>query len=375
MSTRYLQSTRGQRKEFVHLNGTLVPLEAALNSSSFRRSLTALRSRADVDMGAADAVSTGSIFLQSQLNKADTRLHMPLEGHSWFRDVPLTNGGGWVDTETAEFVSGGSTNIDGAGTGANDIGVVNFSRSQDVYPTYAWQRSVRIPLIESLKLAQANKSPNDILDKFIRTDWNKTMDQRVYLGPLNQKAGQYGLVNSPLVTSQTAPNGTQGTPGPSWNTKNPIDIANDINYCAETIWANNGYALNAIPDRFGVPATAYPRLLQPMYLNVAGTPQVSVYENVLQYIKANYFGLAINGKVPEIFPIPNWLETAGSGNSRRLIAYRFDDEFVNFGILQDLQRVGGPLSLQDGAFVATYVGNTGIVKWLGPTTALYLDEI
>ena len=85
--------------------------------------------------------------------------------------------------------------------------------------------------------------------------------------------------------------------------------------------------------------------------------------------------LAINGKVPDIFPIPNWLETAGSGSSRRLAGYVFDDEFVNFGILQDLQRVGGPLSLQDGAFVATYIGNTGIVKWLAPQTAYYYDQI
>lgn len=352
-------------------------LDAKVRSSAYMRSLAKLRSGGRVEefMGAADAVSTGSIFVQSELNKADTRLHMPLEGHSWFRDVPLTNGGGWVDTETAEFVSGGSTNVDGTGTGANDIGVVNFTRSQDAYPTFGWQRSVRIPLIESLKLAQANKSPNDILDRFIRTDWNKTMDQRVYLGPLNQKAGQYGLVNSPQVTSQVAPNGTQAAPGPSWNTKNPIDIVNDFQYCAETIWANCGFSLDSIPNRFGVPASAYPKLLQPMYLNVAGTPQVSVYENVLQYIKKNYFGLSINGQEPEIYPIPNWLETVGTDNSRRMIAYRFDDNFVNFGVLQNIQRMGGPLSLQDGAFVATYIGNTGIVKWLGPQTAIYLDEI
>ncbi|KAA6459645.1 DUF2184 domain-containing protein [Acidobacteria bacterium AB60] len=349
-------------------------LEAALRSSSYRRAIAALRSRRDVDMGAADAVSTGSIFLQSELNKADTRLHMPMEGHTWFQAVPLTNGGGWVDTETAEFVAGGDTNVDGTGTGANDIGVVNFQRSQDVYPTFAWQRSVRIPLIESLKLAQANKSPNDILDKFIRLTWNKTMDQRVYLGPLNQKSGQTGLVNSTLVTAQAAPNGTQGTPSPSWNTKNPIDLVNDVNSMAKAVWAANGYDTRAIPNRFLIPATAWDRLLQPMYLNVAGTPQVSVYENVLKYIEENYYGRAFGVK-PEFLAVPNWLETAGAGNTRRIMAYRFDDEYVNFGILQDLQRVGGPLSLQDGAFVATYVGNTGIVKFLAPTTALYYDQI
>jgi hypothetical protein len=345
-------------------------LDAALKNPAYLRDLMALRMYGPDAV--KDAVSTGQIFLQSQLNKADTRLHMPLEGHTWFRDIPLTNGGGWVDTETAEFVSVHSPNIDGTSTGANDIGVVNFNRSQDVYPTFGWQRSIRIPLIESLKLAQANKSPNDILDKAIRTDWNKTLDQRVYVGG---KSGKPGLVNQTIVTAQSAPNGTQSTPSPSWNTKNPIDIFNDFNYAAKTIWAASGYSLDAIPDRFGVPATAYDKLLQPMVLNNSAGTSVSLAMNVLQYIKENYYGKTLNGKTPEIYPIPNWLETAGAGNSRRLIAYKFDDEFLNFGILQEIQRMGGPLSLQDGAFVATYIGNTGIVKVLRPTAMLYLDQI
>ena len=44
---------------------------------------------------------------------------------------------------------------------------------------------------------------------------------------------------------------------------------------------------------------------------------------------------------------------------------------MNFGILQDIQRMGGPLSLQNGAFVATYIANTGIVKLYRPTTIMY----
>lgn len=346
-------------------------LAAALRSSSYMSDIMALRMRGDIS-AVKDAVSTGSIFLQSELNKADTRLHFPLEGHTWFRDIPLMNGGGWVDTETAEFVNVFSPNIDGGAEGANDIAVINYNRSQDVYPTFGYQRSIRVPLIESLKLAQANKSPNDILDKGVRTDWNKTMDQRVYLGG---KSNKPGLVNQTIVTAQTAPNGTQATPGPSWDTKNPVDIVNDINSMAQVIWTNSGYSLDAIPNRFGIPASSYPNLLKPMYLNVAGSPQVSVYQNVLGYIKANYWGTAINGTIPELYPIPNWLETAGASASKRLVAYKFADEYLNFGILQDLQRMGGPLSLQDGAFVATYIGNTGIVKVLRPTTMLYYDHI
>lgn len=345
--------------------------EAMAKSPAYIRNLYALRMNgADQFMAAKDAASTGQIFLQSQLNKPDTRLHMPLEGHTWFRDVPLMNGGGWVDTETAEFVNVFSPNVDGIGSASNDIGVVNFNRSQDVYTTNAWQRSIRIPLIESLRLAQANKSPNDILDKAVRTDWNKTLDQRVYLGRSNQP--NTGLLNSTIsgVVNQAAANGaTSGTPG--WAGKTPNDIVNDFQNAAEITWKNSGYALNSVPDRFLVPGSKWQYLLQPMYINVAGTTQTTVYENVLAYIKANYWGLSINGKTPEIVPLPSWAETVGTGSTAQLTSYTFNDDFLNFGILQDIQRLGGPLSLQDGAFVATYIANTGIVKVLRPTTVMY----
>ena len=348
--------------------------QAGVSVSSYKRSLMEMRmrgSRADL-MGMKDASSTGQIFVQSELNKPDVRLHMPLEGHTWFRDVPLMNGGGWVDTETAQFVDVFSPDNVAApnttGTASNNIRVLNFNRSQDVYPTYAYQINIRIPLIESLKLAQANKSPNDILDKGVRTDWNKTLDNRVYLG---EQANQ-GLLNSVIsgVVNQVAANGvTSGSP--LWSTKTPVDIFQDFQNAAKLTWQNSGYSPDAVPDRFLVPASRWQYLLNPMYLNVAGTPQVSVYENILAYIKANYWGLSINGKTPEIVPIPYWAETIGNGGTAQLTSYVFNDDFLNFGILQDIQRMGGPLSLQAGAFVATYIANTGIVKVLRPTTLFY----
>lgn len=347
--------------------------EALAKSPAYLRNLYKLRMNGAESLGVKDAASTGQIFLQSQLNKPDTRLHMPLEGHTWFRDVPLMNGGGWVDTETAEFVDVFSPNVDGTGSASNDIGVVNFNRTQDVYTTYGYQRSIRIPLIESLRLAQANKSPNDILDKAVRTDWNKTLDRRVYLG---REANQ-GLLNSIVagVSNTVAANGAvSGTPG--WATKNPLDIFNDFNNPAQTAWANSGYSLDSIPDRFLVPGSRWKYLLQPMTLPTTGSAggnatTIPAFANVLSYIKANYFGISINGKVPEIVPLPYWAETVGTGGVPQLTSYVFNDDFLNFGILQDIQRMGGPLSLQDGAFVATYIANTGIVKVLRPTTIQY----
>ena len=353
--------------------------QAGTTPSAYMQSLYKLRMagpNANL-LGAKDAASTGQIFVQSELNKPDARLHMPLEGHTWFRDVPLMNGGGWVDTETAQFVDVFSPNNvaspNTTGTSSNNIRTLNFNRTQDVYPTYAYQVNIRIPLIESLKLAQANKSPNDILDKGVRTDWNKTLDMRVYLG---EQANQ-GLLNQNLtgVVNQVAANGATSA-SPLWSSKTPLDIFNDFQTAAQTTWANSGYALDSVPDRFLVPASRWQYLLQPMTLPTGGSGggTIPAFKNVLEYIKANYWGIAINGKIPEIVPLPYWAETIGGAShnsTTQLTSYKFDDDFLNFGILQDIQRMGGPLSLQDGAFVATYIANTGIVKLYRPTTIMY----
>ena len=352
--------------------------DAGKSVSDYMRSLYTMRMSGYRQFSAAgDASATGQIFLQSELNKPDPRLHMPMEGHTYFRDIPLMNGGGWVDTETAQFVDVFSPNSTSSpnttGTASNNIRTLNFNRSQDVYPTNPYQVNVRIPLIESLKLAQANRSPNDILTKAVRTDFDKTLDARVYWGV---QANQ-GMLNSIIsgVVNQAAANGaTSGTPG--WATKTPNDINADFNNAAQLAYANSGYSPDAIPDRFLVPSSLWTYLLQPMTLPTGGSGggTIPAFKNVLEYIKANYFGISINGKVPEIVPLPYWAETIGGAahtGSKQLTAYVFNDDYLNFGILQDLQAMGGPLSLQEGAYVKTYIANTGIVKVLRPTTLIY----
>ena len=352
--------------------------DAGISVSNYMRSLYQMRMNGYRQFSATgDASATGQIFLQSELNKPDARLHMPMEGHTYFRDIPLMNGGGWVDTETAQFVDVFSPNNTSSpnttGTASNNIRTLNFNRTQDVYPTYPYQVNVRIPLIESLKLAQANRSPNDILTKAVRTDFDKTLDVRVYCGV----QGNQGMLNSVIsgVVNQVAANGAANS-SPLWSGKTPLDIFNDFNAAATLAYANSGYSPDSIPDRYLVPASLWTYLLQPMTLPTGGSGggTIPAFKNVLEYIKANYFGISINGKVPEIVPIPYWAESIGGvahTGSKQLTAYVFNDDFLNFGILQDLQPMGGPLSLQEGAYVKTYIANTGIVKVLRPTTLIY----
>jgi len=320
------------------------------------------RLRAGMTLDAAAEAATGQIFLQSELTRIDPILRMPLENYTHYRDIPMPEGGGWMDYEVARNVDFRGPADGSTGTDSNDIRVLEYNVGQDVWPTLPYQVNVRIPLIESLKMAATNRSPQDLLDKAVRVDFQKAMDKRVYQGIL----GNTGLVNSPIVTAQTV---LRGAGGYTWALKTPLEIYNDFNDFAQTAWTNSGGSPLAVPDRYLVPGSLWSYLTQPMV--IGGTP---VALSVAEYLKKNGFA-ATYGITPEIYPLPSWLETAGAGGTKRLVAYRYDQDCLSFTLLQDLQRQGGPLSIQAGAFLITYVANTGVVKINRPTTINYWDGI
>ncbi|HXS93034.1 MAG TPA: major capsid family protein [Candidatus Limnocylindrales bacterium] len=332
-----------------------------LTPQQYQQNLARLRSGMSLD--AAAEASTGQVFLQSELTRIDPVLRMPLENYTHYRDIPMPSGGGWMDFEVARNVDFRGPQDGSTGTDSNDVRVIEYNTDQDVWPTLPYQVNVRIPLIESLKMATTGRSPQDLLDKAVRVDWQKSLDVRVYQGI----KGNTGLVNSPIVTSQLV---VAGAAGPrTWASKTPQEIYNDFNTMAYTAWNNAGGSPLAIPDRYLVPGSQWSALTQPMV--VGGTPLAL---SVAQYLKENGFAKTF-GITPEIYPLPVWLETAGASSSKRVISYRFDQDCLSFTLLQNIQRMGGPLSVQAGAFLITYVGNTGVVKVNRPQTINYWDGV
>jgi hypothetical protein len=326
------------------------------------------RLRAGIALDAAAQAATGQVFLQSELTRIDPILRMPLENYTHYRDIPMPSGGGWMDYEIARNVDFRGPADGSTGTDSNDIRVLEYNTDQDVWPTLPYQVNVRIPLIESLKMAATNRSPQDLLDKAVRVDFQKSLDIRVYRGIL----GNAGLINNPVVTAQSAP-ATGASSGTTWASKTPQNIFDDFNTFAYTAWTAGGGSPLAIPNRYLVPGSQWSKLTQPMVVSTGGS-NTGVAMSVAEYIKANGFAKTFGIDI-DIFPLPVWLETAGASNTKRLVAYRFDEDCLSFTILQNIQRQGGPLSVQAGAFLITYVANTGVVKVNRPQTINYWDGL
>lgn len=341
----------------------------------YQQNLALLRMKG-ADAMALDAAgaSTGQVFLESELSKLDPIVRLPLENYTYYRDIPMDDGGGWAETHIARNVDFAGPQGGDTGTDSNDESVISYNANQDVWPIYAWQQRVRIPVIESLRMAQTNRSPQDLLDKGVRISWSKHLDRRTYLGrTVGSTVVSPGLLNNPAITSTQVPTTgvtSTGTASPLWANKTPVQIFNDFNFMTQTIWAASGFAPAAVPNRFLVPSDNFQTLLQPMVINGA-----TVADSILDWIKQRSYGVALGAK-PEIFPLPApWIDGTGTGSTNQVVAYKFDKDCLSLGIAQDITRYGGPLSVVSGAFEVLYLGNVGIVKVNRPQTVGYFYGI
>lgn len=327
-----------------------------MNLNQYKQNLAALRSGKILSDAAAAA--TGQTFLMAELAKLDPVVRLPLENYTYLRDIPIDRGGGWIMNHIAHNVDFRGPQDDSAGSQTNDSRVIEYNVNQDTWPVFPYQVRVRIPIVESLRMAQVGRSPQDLLDKGVRVDYSKTLDKRTYQG----FAGIMGMVNNPSVTVTPLPaTGTGSTM--TWSTKTADNILADFNFMAITNWNASGNAPGAMPDRFLIPPQQYQILTQPM--SVVGGP--SGYASIQDYIKKNYFGSAF-GIEPELYPLPAWLEEEGPDSSQIILSYKYDKDCFSLGLPQEITRFGSPPSIVSGCFEFLYLANIGVVKINRPQT-------
>lgn len=327
-----------------------------MNPREYQQSLNALRSGKVLSDAAAAA--TGQTFLMAELAKLDPIVRLPLENYTYLRDIPIDRGGGWIMNHVAHNVDFRGPQDNGAGSQSNDSRVIEYNTNQDTWPVFPYQVRVRIPIVESLRMAQVGRSPQDLLDKGVRVDYSKTLDKRTYQG-FN---GNQGLINNPSLTLTPLPATGTGS-STNWANKTPSQILADFNFMANTIWLQSGAAPGAMPNRYLIPPAQYIILTQPM--SVVGGPQG--YASILDYIKKNYLGSSF-GIECDIYPLPVWLDGQGTGGTQEIIAYKYDKDCLSLGIPQEITRFGAPPSIVSGCFEFLYLANIGVVKINRPQT-------
>lgn len=313
----------------------------------------------------AAGISTGMAFLEGELEKRDPKIREPLTSVTWPRDIVAESGGGWVD-----FTS--TMNVDYATSGVNDnslvggatdvISLVQANINKDVYKVFTWAQGMKIPFVDSQKFQTVGRSIDSILDRGVRLNYNKSVDQLVYRGFTS--VGFTGLVNDANIVRSTAPNGAAGSP--LWQNKTVDEILWDVNKTLTEAWAASEYDESAIPNHLLLPPDKYAYIVSTR-IGTSGN------ENILDYLLRNNLATNRGGNL-YIAPC-RWCSGAGTGNTDRMVAYVNDRDKVYFDLPVPLTRaMTQPVALQF-AYITIYAAQMGQVKWLYYQPARYMDGI
>jgi hypothetical protein len=319
-------------------------------------------------MMTTDAATAGGMaFLIGELEKRDPKIREPLTSVTWARDIVAKTGGGWVEFTSTYNVSyavpGGSQSglINGE---TNAIPIMQADIGKDIYKVFTWANILKIPFVDQAKLQAIGRSLDDILDKGIRLNYNKAIDQNVYQGFAT--AGTTGIVNDTGVTHAAAANGAAGHP--AWTTKTPDEILYDINAVMTAAWAASEYDLSGMPNHILIPPAQYAMLVGTKISTAGNT-------SILQFLLDNNIGR--NQGIDLVIAPSRWCIGAGAGNpaTDRMVAYVNDEDKLYFDLTVALSRIMTQPSVENMAYLTAYAAQIGVPKFLYYQCVRYVDGI
>ena len=313
----------------------------------------------------AAGIATGMAFLEGELEKRDPKIREPLTSVTWQRDIVADTGGGWVDftsTLDVDYATSGPNENSLVGGATDVLPMVQANVNKDIFKVFTWAQAMKIPFVDSQKFQTIGRSIDSILDKGIRLNYNKSIDQLVYRGFTN--VGITGLVNNVNVVAEMAPVGTSGNT--EWSTKTVDEILWDINKAITEAWAASEYDDSAMANHILLPPNKYAYLVSTR-IGTSGD------ENILSYLLKNNMAAQQNKKL-DIYPC-RWCSGAGTSNKDRMVVYVNYKDFTYFDLPVPLTCAMTQPSTLQFSYITVYAAQMGQVKTLYTQPMRYIDGI
>ena len=316
--------------------------------------------------GAWDAATaSGMAFLTGELEKLDSKVREPLTSVTWQRDIVAKTGGGWVEftsTFDMDYGTSGPNQKSIVGSGTTTVPVMQVNTNKNLFKVFTWMHAMQVPFVDQAKLKQIGRNLEDLLDKGIRLNYNKTLDENVYTGFTD--LGMTGLLNDVNVVSGLVDAGAKGTT--EWETKTPDEILQDINTALVEAWEAAEYDLKGMPNHILIPPAKYAYIT---LHKVSEAGNVSIMEYLMQNNIGKDQGVNIS-----IEPC-RWCNAAGTSQKDRMMVYVNDEDMVNFDITVPITRAMTQPSIERAAYMTLYAAQIGQVKFNYYQPVRYYDGI
>jgi hypothetical protein len=322
-----------------------------------------------------------------ELERLDLTMHEPLAAVSWGRDIDLRE-----DVTIADEVSSFTKSVYGASSGlgagqgigngkawmgknTTQIPGISLDINKIPNPLTPWAMELAYTILELESAAKLGRPVDAQKYEGLQLKHQMDIDEMIYIGDTNiavsASVSATGLVNNASVYDTNVANVGGNT---TWSSKilagNYDAVTADVNTLLTTVWANGGYAV--MPDRL---------LLPPGAFGLIATQKVSTAGNVsiLKYIQENnVLTTSGRGKL-QIYPC-KWCNGVASGGTigtgsagkDRMVAYVKDKKRVRYPMTM-LRRT--PVQYDSIYHKTTYFCRLGVVEWVYPETAGYMDGL
>lgn len=315
---------------------------------------------------AADAaVASGMAFLQAELEKQDPKVREPLTSVTWQRDIVAKTGGGWVEytsTFDTSYATSGANQHGIVGSATTAVPVIQVDMNKNLFPVLTWMNVLKVKFVDLQKSKQIGRNLEDLMNKGVRLNYNKTLDKNVYEGFGDY--GTTGLLNDPNVTVSAVAKGTSTQT--KWNTKTADEILQDVNSMLVAGWTASEYDMKGMPNHILVTPEAY------AYIGLHKVSEAAD-KSILEYLLENNIAKR-QGKDITIEPC-RWCIGAGAGNTDRAMAYANDEDMVYFDITVPNTRAMTQPDLLQAAYLTLYAAQMGPVKFNYFQPVGYFDGI
>lgn len=298
---------------------------------------------------------TNFAFLSTTLAKLHNTLYEPKHFVTYAEDIPVDVGGGFVD-----YVS--YYTVDWAGimnefrnvvsNNANYIPRVNAGLNQKRVNVYTFEVAydLRFIELEKMKKLTLQKSIQDIYSNAIVAGWDLFVQKVAYTG-INDGTGLFNNKNVKITTIDN----TGATENGGFKGLTDAAVVAYFNGVFETYLLNSNMNITILPDTFLVPTFVGSDL---------SSRFSALYTSTLRkFITDHNLGVDESaGEVKVTIKSRPALNTLGTGNHGRIVAYKKDKDFVRLDMPYAMQHYITLPNIDKMSYTSAFVGQVSEIQ-------------
>lgn len=299
-------------------------------------------------------------FVMTTLSKLHNKQYQPKVNYTYAQDIPIDVGGGmvdFVDYFSVEWAGQPTEDQNVMGNNVNIIPRVNAKLNHTAVEVYNFEIAYDMKFIEVDKLEKISfqKAVEAIYKDAIMAGWDQFCDRIAYEG----RAGVDGFINNANVPVNEIPAGSKDATKSGFEGMTDEEIVSFINGVLNLYLTNTNQNIEMLPDTLLLPTKDAAILSSRFSALYTATLREFIMKHNIGIDEAvaagvNNYVLKIRGRAR--------LNGIGIHNTGRIIAYKFDKDYVRMDIPYPIQSYYTAPNIDKACYTTYFVGQVSRIQ-------------